>query len=431
MNKKILLLNPPGKFRYLRDYYCSSISKAGYYWHPIDLLILSGYLHEKYEINVIDCIAESLNADDCYNRIKEIVPDVVIFLSSVLSYEEDIQFIKRIKELKNIKTIGCGEIFLQAPHKTLADNPHVDAVILDFTNKDILDFIEYSSRYDNILPFGKNYGEYFRIPLPRHEKFPLSRYRYPCSRSHPFASVLTNYGCPYKCHFCNSGNLGFKIREIDNVIGELKYIKELGISQIFIKDMTFGADREHALEFCKAIVKEGVEIQWNCYARIDTVDEELIRYMKEAGCYLIQFGIENIDDKLTEKYGKKIAISRVNEVFKMLRKQKILTGAHFLFGLPEEPAGSAKESMAFSRKIRPDYVSYNIYSPRKGSSLAAQAPAGQNSQLRNCINKGYFRFYLRPGYIFSRLSKIRSFYELKNLLYMGKMLASNIIKDRI
>ena len=56
--RKILLLNPPGKQRYLRDYYCSHTSKARYYWGPFDLLVLSGILKADHELAHLDCILD-------------------------------------------------------------------------------------------------------------------------------------------------------------------------------------------------------------------------------------------------------------------------------------------------------------------------------------------------------------------------------------
>ena len=58
---RVLLLNPPGRQRYLRDYYCSTVSKAGYYWHPIDLLMQSAFLRDKAEVHVLDAVAHRLS----------------------------------------------------------------------------------------------------------------------------------------------------------------------------------------------------------------------------------------------------------------------------------------------------------------------------------------------------------------------------------
>ena len=39
---RVLLLNPPGRGIYIRDYFCSKTTKSNYLFHPIDLVMLSG-----------------------------------------------------------------------------------------------------------------------------------------------------------------------------------------------------------------------------------------------------------------------------------------------------------------------------------------------------------------------------------------------------
>ena len=59
MKPKILLLNPPGKYLYVRDYFCSKISKADYINAPIDLVMISGVLNTgEFDLKVIDAVAE-------------------------------------------------------------------------------------------------------------------------------------------------------------------------------------------------------------------------------------------------------------------------------------------------------------------------------------------------------------------------------------
>ncbi|HBA25900.1 MAG TPA: hypothetical protein DCY98_00660, partial [Nitrospinae bacterium] len=81
----ILLLNPPGKKIYVRDYYCSKTSKANYIYHPIDLLLLSGILASRHSVDLIDAIAERLSPDDCLNRIANKKPDAIIALTGAVS----------------------------------------------------------------------------------------------------------------------------------------------------------------------------------------------------------------------------------------------------------------------------------------------------------------------------------------------------------
>ncbi|MFC2091408.1 B12-binding domain-containing radical SAM protein [Elusimicrobiota bacterium] len=427
--KRILLFNPPGKKRYLRDYWDSTVSKAGYYWPPIDLLILSGILKSRYDVFVLDALVERKSVDKCSDMISVISPDIVIFMSSVLSRKEDFEFAARLKkEYDSLIIIGCGEVFLEDTQGLLKEHPFIDAAILDFTNSSIPDFIEDLSVENNVMSFNENgYVRDLEYPIPLHGKFPLHKYSYPYNTYKPFTSVLSSYGCPYKCHFCNSGNLGFKLRNIDNVIEELKYVGSMGIKQVFFADMTFAAKRSHAMDLCRKISKNNIRLRWNCYSRADVIDEELLVCMKRAGCYLIQFGVENFDESFLKKHGKSISVSRTLETFDLLKKHGLLAGAHFLFGLPGESSGSIKDSIEFAKSMNPDYVSFNIFRPRKNTFLSSEEKTLGADKIFKSIRNGYLDFYLRPRYLFERISRISTLYELKNIIYNGVILCRNVI----
>ena len=67
-----MLFNPPGDKIYIRDYYCSKVSKAYYYPQPVDLLIQSAYFPEdEYDITVIDAIAEKKTEENVLLQLKE------------------------------------------------------------------------------------------------------------------------------------------------------------------------------------------------------------------------------------------------------------------------------------------------------------------------------------------------------------------------
>jgi len=129
--KKILLLNLPGKKPYLRDYYCSLISKGDFIWHPLDLTVLSGILSSKFEIKVIDALAQKMDSQKCYQEISKIRPEVIIFLSGAVSWEEDKEFLKGIKKKQRIQLIGTGDIFLFNSEDLLKKYKFLNALILE------------------------------------------------------------------------------------------------------------------------------------------------------------------------------------------------------------------------------------------------------------------------------------------------------------
>lgn len=447
-SRKILLLNPPGDQLYLRDYYCSKVSKGRYINHPVDLLILSGILSKRHEVKVLDAMALRLSAEETLKRIISLDIDTIIFITGSVCWKEDSRFMKKIEENKKITLIASGDILLENGAKRLEENEFLDAILLDFTSDTILDYLEDDSqRMDNII-FRKGnrilegrevrkYNREFEIPVPRHELFDKRLYRYPFTRKRYFATVLTDYGCPFKCSFCIAGTLGFKTRRVANVIEELRYIQSLGIKEIYFANQAFGADRKGTQELLKQMIKEGLRFGWVCFSRVDLIDRDLLKLMKESGCHTIMLGVESASDEILRKYHKGITRAQIVSAFKLCRENRIRTVGIFIIGLPGEDEDSTLKTIHFAQELRCDYASFNMATPRFGTEFRKEAllhhwtspqvetmdqsstyPVIRTDELSSqkiweLRNRAIRKFYLRPPYLLRRLLSIRSLHEFK------------------
>ena len=228
---KVLLLNPPGKEAYLRDYYCNNISKSSYLHYPMDLLYMTGRLSEggSYEVSVLDAMVKRHTTRKTLKTISETRPDFLIVLVGSISWDEDRNFLQKVKEQNpDIKIIGTGDVFLDEGEKFIKENNFFDGCVLDFSDNSILNIIEKLSKtgkdpIDNCIYKNNGSGPIagkvnrlkgeFSIPMPRHEYFPLKEYRYAFSRDFPTAHIMTDFGCAFNCSFCpiRIDNLGFKV----------------------------------------------------------------------------------------------------------------------------------------------------------------------------------------------------------------------------
>ena len=452
LRERFLLLNPPGRRRYLRDYYCSSVAKADYYWHPGDLLFQSGILDSRYDVHLIDAIAEEMSRAECFNRINKINPQYIYFLTSAASWKNDFEF---AAQLKAKATFASGEIFLSEPKKWLEQYDFLDAALLDFTTRDILSYLD--GRFDSIerMVFRKNgvieqvnkkSGNTFEIPVPLHEKF-IGRYRMPFAGHRLFASLLTDHGCPHRCAFCNSWVSGYKKRTAQNIEDELEHIGHLGIRQLFLKDMSFGADKKHAEMVLGLLLKR--RLDWHCYARPDDMDESLLLQMKRSGCYLIQYGIEHVNSKLLSDQNKRMEPEKVKKAIDTTRKLGMRAGAHFILGLPGENSETLCEVERFVSTLKVDYISVNTAAPRYGTPLRERLiergetmpdhhdvstadwysnPEVPYTLIKETKKKVLRKFYLRPGYLFEQLARCRSFYEFFGIVSNGIALFKTMIR---
>jgi len=434
--KNILLLNPPGKKLYIRDYFCSKVSQANYISHPIDLVIISGILSkENFSIHLIDSIVEKLTSEKTIEKISKLKPDFVISLSGAVSWEEDKEFFRELKKTLDTKLILCGDIFLENTEKYLEDYSFIDGIVLDFTSKNIIDYVKGKTSKREIIKDETNQIE-FEIPVPRHGIFLELSYRYPFTLSRKYCSVLTEYGCPFKCSFCIMGKLKYKYRKPENVISELKYIDSLGVKEIFFVDQTFGANRKKTVEILSEMVKNKFNFKWFGFSRVDVLDTELLELMRKSGCHTLILGIESGSDEILSKYRKGYNKKQIEETLNTCSKLGIRTVGTFIFGLPDETQDTADETINFLKKLPLDYASFNVAVPRAGTDLRKQAILEKlidekfeimdqsgteiamstkylnQEDVKKLRQRAVKEFYLRPKYLIKRLFKIRTFYEL-------------------
>lgn len=458
---RVLLLNPPGNKLFQRDMYCSNVSKGNYYWPSIDLLVLSGILGQNYEVDVIDAIIERLNPEDCLQKIQAHNYRAVVFLTGSASWQQDLAFVKRIKQVsKPPLLIGNGDILLYKAQDFLAKHDFLDAILFDYTSEDILRFLEQDFPAISAMAYRENgdiqevrkpvQGGEFTYPVPHHEKFPLNKYLLVHGKRFPFTSVQASFGCPFSCSFCIAATLGYKYRAVANVMEELKYVAALGIKDIFFTDFTFEARRKNTMELCQQMVKTDLNLTWVCSSRASTLDEELISWMRSAGCHTILLGVESGDNELLETYSKGVTKAQIGQAFSLCRKYKIRTVGHFIIGLPGETEETAQKTITFAKELNCDIASFNIAIPAPGTKLresaianghladdvmvfdasdsypAIETPQFSKEQAWNWRNKAVREFYFRPGYLLKSALTARTLYQWKLLILNGMALVRQV-----
>lgn len=446
--KKLLLLNPPGSKIYIRDYYCSKVSKTNYVYHPVDLLILSGRLYEKYELKVIDAIAKRISFDECFKNILDFAPDVIVFQSGSVSCEEDFPFLSKIKNaLKNVQLIGSGDVFNENGAQLMREQTWLDAILLDFTTDDLLKYLEsiipanMIYRQDNKIiesQITREKWASFDIPIPRHELFQNKNYRYPFVRKYPFATVLTDYGCAWRCNFCIMSQIGFKIRSTKNVLEELRYLKTLKIKEIYFDDQTFGANKKRTDELLGSMINEQFNFGWVCFSRADVVNSANLELWTRAGCHTIMFGVESGVQEILDAQKKDMTKEQLRQAFALCKKYEIRTLGTFILGLPNDTYDTCIQTIKFAKELDCDYAAFNTLVPRMGTNVRKETieKGFVDKNMREMDQSGTFvvmknnslsaeqiselhkkaikEFYFKPKYVLRRILGIRTFDDLKN-----------------
>lgn len=167
--------------------------------------------------------------------------------------------------------------------------------------------------------------------------------------SRPFPSLehaslfrlISVEGCPYQCTFCDASQFlsrRLRFRDMAHVMDEIEWVlAHAGKQAAFsIVDEAFVVKRKWVVQFCETLKERGLAIEWGCYGRIDRVDEELLRLMRDAGCTQIYFGIDSGADVVLEKIKKQLDMQEVMEKLVLAKKHIRDVTASFIWGYPFE-----------------------------------------------------------------------------------------------
>jgi len=126
----------------------------------------------------------------------------------------------------------------------------------------------------------------------------------------PTDTVSTSRGCPFGCRFCYRISSRYRSRSAEAVVQELVSIRQRGIRNIHIVDDLFVLERDRCLAICDAIRELNIGLRMKVRARVDCVDEELLRALKSAGVRTIVYGIESGSQRMLDAMAKRATVEQ-------------------------------------------------------------------------------------------------------------------------
>ena len=389
----------------------------------------------KHDVKVIDAIVLQMTEEECTQLILKIKLNYIIFVTGFLSKDEDFAYIRQIIQYLECTIIVTGEYLLYDAEKIMIQNRFIDAVLVNYTSKVILNYIDGDEnlfdicvrKNEKIIMYPASDAKIVSYGPPIYSLFPVEKYKSPYS-TQIYMSISTDIGCPYQCNFCIAREIPYKTRELENVKEELLAAQKYGITEFFFRDFTFGVDKDKTIKLCNILKK--LNITWVVSSRADLLDDAMLRLMKEAGCHTLNVGVETASNSNLHKIKKYITIERINEVFNICNKLGIKTLAHYTIGLPGETKSDILNTIKFSRKLPSDFASYNIAIPLSGTDIEKNRYQDGLSQyeLKRLCNKAYWDFYFNIPYIWRRIKQIRNWHIFKADLLNGIKLIERIIR---
>lgn len=466
MIERILVLNPPFKESYNREVRFQAVSPQHALHPPIMLAYAAALLKKNnFQVELLDAPAMQLSFEETIERAKKFKPDLIAMLVSTASVISDSKLAGKLKKETRAAIVAVGIHASAVPEDTIkrgfdivARGEYEHTVLEIAKGKKLSEILGISFKgkngrikHNETRPLIQNLDE---LPFPARHFLPNEKY-YSALYRNPFTFIYAGRGCPFQCIYCAMPQLmygrGYRLRSVENVIAELKQIKREfpKIKSVLFNDDTLTANKKHLLELCSAMISERIKMPWACYSRVDTIDEELARAMKKAGCFLVKVGFESGNDQVLQnmKKGANATTRQGIECARIFRKVGIQVHGTFIFGMPGETKETIRQTIEFAKKLNIDFVQFSVAQPYPGTEFYEHlkerkllkfenwsdfldeegciTPIFEYSNLKKedfkkMLKQAYKEYYLRPSYLAKALrNRLTNWNLLKTSLRSG------------
>lgn len=328
----------------------------------------------------------------CLDLIKILKPKIVAYtsVSSQFMFVKEISEKIREKFREDIIQV-CGGVHTTIFPESILETNALDGI---FIGESELAFSDFLDRVVKGLPYKdvKNFAYSEKGRLIKNSLYPLltnldnlpfperNKYGYgKIIKRDGYPTFMFSRGCPYSCAYCSNHAIaktyGMPInkpryRNPSGCIQEIKQLsKNFSFNKIFVVDDIFGLDKNWLREFCMRYAEE-IKLPLMCVLRVNLVNEELMKYLKLAGCVHVLCGVESGNAYIRNEIMKRnIANEQIVKAFSLFKKYGMTSTAINMIGLPHETIENIWDTIKLNRKIKPTSSGINIFYPYRGTKL--------------------------------------------------------------
>jgi anaerobic magnesium-protoporphyrin IX monomethyl ester cyclase len=185
--------------------------------------------------------------------------------------------------------------------------------------------------------------------------------------------IRTASGCPFACAFCSYPTTarGWKTLDSDFVRMHLDSVCRIpGVDKIIFIDDTFNVPPHRFKELIKIFAEYPFE--WFSFLRVQYVDDDIVRMMKDSGCRGVYLGIESASDEVLKNMNKRARKKDFAEGVELLNKYDIDYLAAFVLGFPGETDKTIRENIDFINDNGVRYYSLKEFFYMENTSVHEQ-----------------------------------------------------------
>ncbi len=384
-----------------------------------------------WEVSYIDQGLRKCEAEDLIREAAALGPmDVIgvhVFTIFVPYVMELVQALRRA--FPNVRLIAGGPFPSATPELAMRKFPELDALIEGEAEGAFPEFDRFlrdecpaadvpglwARGADGAAVRGapRRYPDLSEYPMPAWDLMQPQRYfaipGAQLTAQRAIATVFTR-GCPFHCAYCSAHAVTgrqVRTRPMDVILDELKMLRDVyGAQEIIAMDDGLTINRKFLLEFCRAVVREGLNLSFSAPngVRLDSMDREVLDAMSAAGFYSLAVGIEAGTQSRLDKMRKQLTIQTIRDKVQLVKETAGMTLiGHFILGYPHETVEEARNTIRLARELPLDRANFFSLMLLPGTEIYEEAVA------EGLIQAGEFesRSAFVPGRTFAAYSETK------------------------
>jgi anaerobic magnesium-protoporphyrin IX monomethyl ester cyclase len=356
---------------------------------PLGLLYLSAYLKEhNFDVEVYDTTFSSY--PDLIYYLKKKKPDVVGIHCNLLTKYNVMKLIRFCQENGIVSVLGGPDASTQIEEFL---NYGADIIISGDGEEPLLNVLKrlkskskyqlehipnvsFKNRERKIIqnPRKASKRSLNEYPYPDRSAIDMQKYLDVWENHHRQRSIslITARGCAFTCKWCSHSVYGWthRRRSPENVLAEIKeIIDQYNLTHFWYADDVFTVNKHWIRKFHQLMTNENIYIPFECIARADRLDEEMVILLKELSCYRIWLGAESGSQRILDAMSRGVTKSEIENAKRWCQKHGIEVGVFVMLGYPGEELSEIYETIEFISELQPDQYLTTVAYPLRGTTM--------------------------------------------------------------